>query len=148
MGHDVPIEYISNATGPGRDAQVRYNVKLYSVEVSKEVRTKFSSFYHDGVDKRPTFFKPYSIRNLLTQGSRIRLAILQVIGRRYKDANQGSVVKAIGYDPRPLLRIIPAQDADSRRVQTFTFTEAVKKFPTTFSKSDLQFILSKVGSKQ
>ena len=148
MGRDVPIAFISNATGPGRDAQVRYNVRLLSTEVSKEVWTKFSSFYLNGRDERPAFFKPYSIRNLLTQESRIRLAILQVIGRRYKDANPGSQVKAIGYDPRPVLRILPAQDADSRRVKTFTFIEAVAKFPTNFSKSDLDFILSKVGFKQ
>ena len=49
---------------------------------------------------------------------------------------------------RPILRIIPAQDATNRRVQTFNFIEAVKKFPTNFSKSDLDFILSKVGYKQ
>ena len=150
MGREIPIDYISNATGPGRDAQVRYNVKLHSPEVSKEVRTRFSSFYPGGRDERPPFFKDrdLSIRNLITQESRIRLAILQVIGRRYRDSNQGSKVQALGYDFRPILRIIPAQDATNRRVQTFNFIEAVKKFPTNFSKSDLDFILSKVGYKQ
>ena len=148
MGTDVPISYISNATGPGRDAQVRYNVRLLSPAASKEVRDKFSSFYPGGRDERPPFFKPFTIRNLLTQASRIRLSILQVIGRRYKDSNPGATVKVIGYDSRPIIRIIPAQDASSRRVQTFTFVEAVVKFPTNFSKSDLDFILSKVGYKQ
>ena len=74
--------------------------------------------------------------------------LFQVIGRRYKDSNQGSSVKVIGYDSRPILRIIPPPDAKSRRVKTFTFIEAIKKYPTTFSKSDLEFILSKVGYKQ
>ena len=148
MGRDVPFLYISNATGQGRDAQVRYKVKLPSVEASKEVRDKFGSFYHAGRDERPPFFKPYSIRNLLTQETRIRLAIMQVIGRRYRESNQGSKVQVVGYDSRPVIRITPAQGASSRRVQTFTFVDAVKKFPTTFTKNDLDFILSKVGAKQ
>ena len=126
----------------------RYNVRLPSVQLSKEVRTKFGSFYANGRDERPAEFKPYSIRNLLTQETRIRLSILQVIGRRYKDSNQGSQVKAIGYDSRPILRIIPPSDAQSRRVRTYNFVEAVHKFPTNFSKSDLEFIFSKVGYKQ
>ena len=126
----------------------RYNVRLPSVQLSKEVRTKFGSFYANGRDERPPEFKPYSIRNLLTQETRIRLSILQVIGRRYKDSNQGSQVKAIGYDSRPILRIIPPSDAQSRRVRTYNFVEAVHKFPTNFSKSDLEFIFSKVGYKQ
>ena len=148
MGREVPIEYISNSTGPQPDALIRLNVKLASVEASKAVRVKFGQFYLTGRDKRPEFFKPYSIRNLVTQETRIRIAILQVIGRRYKESNQGSTVKVIGYDPRPILRIIPPQDAQSRRVKSFTFVEAVKKFPTNFSKSDLEFIFSKVGFKQ
>ena len=78
MGRDIPIEYISNSTGPQPDAQVRFNVKFFSVEVSKEVRTKFGSFYGNGREERPPFFKPYSIRNLVTQCTRIRIAILQV----------------------------------------------------------------------
>ena len=126
----------------------RYNVKLPSPALSKEVRTKFGTFYVNGRDERPPEFKPYTVRNLLTQETRIRLAILQVIGRRYKDSNQGCQVKVIGYDPRPILRIIPPQDAQSRRVRTYTFVEAVSKYPTNFTKADLDFILSKVGYKQ
>ena len=148
MGREVPIDYITNSTGPQPDALVRYNVKLFSAALSKEVRTKFGKFYTDGKDERPEFFKPYSIRNLLTQGTRIRLAVLQVIARRYKDSNQGSRTKVIGYDPRPILRITPAPGSQSRRVRTYTYVEAVQKYPTNFSKSDLDFILSKVGYKQ
>ena len=148
MIRDIPIEFVSNSTGPQPDAIVRYNVKMFSVAVSKEVRDKFGSFYHSGTDKRPPFFKPYSIRNLLTQGSRIRLAILQVIGRRYKDSNKGSLVKTIGYDSRPILRITPPPDAKSKRVRTYNFVEAVQKYPTNFNKNDLDFIFSKVGYKQ
>ena len=148
MGHEVPIQFVSNTTGPQPDALVRFNVKLFSVAESKAVREKFGSFYVTGEDKRPPFFKRYSIRNLLTQGSRIRLAILQVIGRRFRDSNKGSQVKAIGYDSRPILRIIPASDAKSRKVRTYNFIEAVQRFPTNFNKSDLDFIFSKVGYKQ
>ena len=148
MGRDIPIEYISNATGPRPDAPVRYNVKLYSVEVSKAVRVKFGSFYTSGRDQRPTFFKPYSIRNLVTQETRVRIAILQVIGRRYRESNQGSKVQVTGYDPRPVLKITPAPNASSRKIINCTFVDAVKKYPTTFSKSDLEFIFSKVGQKQ
>ena len=121
---------------------------MFTPAISKEVRDKFGGFYANGRDERPPEFKPYSIRNLLTQCTRIRLAILQVIGRRYKDSNQGSKVKVIGYDSRPILRITPPPDAQSRRVRTYNFIEAVQKYPTNFSKSDLEFILSKVGYKQ
>ena len=148
MGRPVPIEYISNATGQGRDAEIRYKVKLPTVQASKEVRDTFGSFYASGKDERPKYFKKYSIRNLITQGTRIRIAILQVLGRRYRDSNQGAKVKVVGYDSRPLLRIIPPQTADSRRAQSFNFIESVKKFPTNFNKAELDFILSKVGAKQ
>ena len=148
MGRDIPIDFISNATGPRPDAPVRYNVKLHSATLSKEVRTKFGAFYGNGRDERPDRFKPISIRNLVTQCTRVRIAVLQVIGKRYRDSNQGSMVKIISYDPRPLLRITPPKDASSRKVSTYTYIEAIKKFPTNFSKPDLDFILSKVGYKQ
>ena len=150
MGCEIPIEFVTNATGPRPDAPVRYNVRLRSVEASKQVRTKFGSFFPNGRDERPPFFKDrdISIRNLLTQSTRVRLAILQVIGRRYRESNQGSKVQVINYDPRPLLRITPAQGAQSRKVQNYHFIDAIRKFPTTFSKTDLEFILSKVGYKQ
>ena len=148
MGRDIPIEYVSNATGPRPDAPVRYNAKLSSVAVSKEVRDKFGSFYANGRDLRPPFFKPYSIRNLITQASRVRLAILQVIARRYRDSNPGSKVQVSSYGSRPSIRIIPGQDASSRRAMNLLFVEAVLKFPTNFNKTELEFILSKVGYKQ
>ena len=148
MGREIPIEYISNATGPRPDAPVRYNVKLQSSMLSKEIRTRFGSFYAAGRDERPAFFKPISIRNLVTQCTRIRIAILQVIGRRYRDSNQGSRVQVTHYDPRPMLRITPPPDASSRRVLTHNYIEAIKKYPTNFRKEDLEFIFSKVGHKQ
>ena len=148
MGRDVPIEYISNATGPRPDAPVRYNVKLFSTEVSKEIRDKFGSFFGSGRDERPTVFKPYEIRNLVTQATRVRIAILQVIGRRYRESNPGAKVQIISHQPRPVLKITPAQGASSRKVLNFNFVEAVKKYPTNFNKTDLDFILAKVGHKQ
>ena len=150
IGRDVFIEYISNATGPRPDAPVRYCVKLASVEVSKEIRVKFGSFYTNGRDERPQFFKPYSIRNLVTQSTRVRMAVLQVIGRRYRDSNQGSHVKVVTYDSRPTMKITPPSSAsgESRRTRTYFYIEAISKFPTNFNKSDLDFILSKVGYKQ
>ena len=123
----------------------RYNVKLPSPALSKEVRTKFGTFYVNGRDERPPEFKPYTVRNLVTQETRIRLSILQVIGRRYKDSNQGCQVKVIGYDPRPILRIIPPQDAQSRRVRTYTFVEAVKKLPCNFSSAEVTPILRRIN---
>ena len=146
MGRSIPIEYVSNATGPRPDAPVRYNVKLFSSEISKEVRVKFGKFYVNGRDERPPFFKPYSIRNLITQSTRIRIAILQVIARRYRNANQGSRTQVVNYDPRPVLRITPA--AAGARTRSYFFIEAISKFPTNFSKDDLEFIFSKVGFKQ
>ena len=150
MGREIPIDYVTNATGPRPDAPVRYNVRLTTVEASEQVRTKFGSFFPNGRDERPPFFKDrdISIRNLVTQSTRVRLAILQVIGKRYRESNQGSKVQVINYKPRPLLRIIPPQGSESRKVQNFHFIDAIKKFPTTFSKTDLDFILSKVGYKQ
>ena len=37
--------------------------------------------------------KPYSVRNRVTPGTQVRIAVLQVLARRYKVSNPGSKVQ-------------------------------------------------------
>ena len=143
IGRECSIVFIQNITGRTPDAEVRYKVRLQSVAESKLIRDTFGKFFTGG-DKRPTFFKPYSIRNLLTIESRIRLSLLHVYARRYEASNPGSQTKVIGFENRPVLKIIPAQDAEDRRVQTYTFIDAVQKLPSSFSKEEPKMTLDQV----
>lgn len=52
-----------------------------------------------------------------------------------------------GYDPRPIIRIVPPADSSDPRIRTFNFIEAMESLPTNFSKSDLKPILEKINSK-
>ena len=45
LGKELPIVFVSNATGRGKDAIVRYVVKMASVQASAEVRDKFGFFF-------------------------------------------------------------------------------------------------------
>ena len=53
----------------------------------------------------------------------------------------------MGYEPRPLIRITPPQDASDRRVKVFNFVEAIKSLPTNFSKAEFQLIMAKVNPR-
>lgn len=62
------------------------------------------------------------------------------------DRNSGAKFKVISYEPRPILKLIPAPEAKSQRVLHFTYIEAVRKLPVNFSSEELKPILKKVDS--
>jgi len=129
---DVPfrIVVVHNVTGRGSDYVVTYSVRLDSVEASRSIRK-------GGADGRPPELKSVSIRNVVTKETRIRLSILKMLGQNYKDSNTGAKFQVIGYEPRPVLKLIPAPDASNSRIQVFTFIEAVRKLPAVFPEDDL-----------
>ena len=92
------------------------------VEDSRAIRIKFGSFFLGGAgnNRRPAALKGISIKNRVTPNTKTRIVILKLLANRYRDSNPGSRVKVIGYDPRPLLKIIPAASASDRRQQVFS----------------------------
>lgn len=53
----------------------------------------------------------------------------------------------IGYDPRPVLRIVPAASApdSDRRAKSYNYVEAVTKFPTNFSAQEIDPIIKRIN---
>ena len=90
-GRDLPIVFVQNATKRVADAVVTYNVKMLSVADSKFIRTKFGSFFVGMVDKRPENMKPYSVKNRVTPETKIRISVLKLLAKRYRDSNPGSI---------------------------------------------------------
>ena len=121
LGRDVKIIFVKNITGKARDAVTRYQVKVESVAVSKEIRDKFALFFPGGKDVRPPHMKPYSIRVRLTHETRIRISILRVLGQHYHASNPGSKFQVISYESRPLLKIIPPEGSKDPQVRTMTY---------------------------
>ena len=59
----------------------------------------------------------------------------------------GSKVQVVGYDPRPFIKITPAQSAKDRRVQTYYYVEAVRTLQVTLPDSDLIPIIRRINPK-
>lgn len=147
VGRQCPIVFIQNNTSRARGAETLYQVKMERVEDSKAIRSKFGFFFQGGEDRRPVSLKSVSVRNWVTHETRVRLAIMKVLGQRYKDSNPGSKMKLVSYEPRPSLHLIPPPGARDKKVKRFTFIEAVTRLPTCFSSSEIDTIMKAVGSK-
>ena len=147
MGRECQVSYVKNSTGKGKDAKTLYKVAAPSVELSKEIRETFGGFFLKGKNTLPPSLKGISIRNCVTTATLARIAILQLYGKRYQDSNPGSGSKVLGYDPRPVLKIFPAQNATDKRIQTFTFIEAVTQLPSNFSASEVDELLKRFSPK-
>jgi len=150
IGGEADIKYVQNITGRSRDSLVRYQVKTGSVAQSREIRSKFGFFFAKGSDSRPPLLKSadVAIRNRVTQDTRVRIAVLQVLAKRYQESNKGSKAHVVTFEPRPVLRITPPEGVSDRRTKSFNYVEAVKKFPTNFSDKELKHILPKISSRQ
>jgi len=122
-------------------------VKLTSVDDSREVRSKFGSYFAGGQDRRPDFAKSIGISNCVTRETRVRIAILKLFGQRYRDNNPGAKTQVIGYQPRPLLKLTPPPDSGDKKVKTFNFVEAVQRLPTNFSEDEVMPLIKKFGPK-
>ena len=140
LGTGVDIVSVRNSTGMAPNAPTTYTVQLSSVEVASSIRTKFGSFFSGGRDNRPSSLSHISIQNSVTKATRIRISILKLLAKRYEGSNPGGKARVIGYQPRPLLRITPPETSKDRRVRSFNFIEAVQKFPTHFSESEVESI--------
>ena len=147
MGKNVPIVFVKNATYRHEGAEVTYNVQVPSVAESKAIRTKFGSFFLGGKKVKPAGLESVSIKNFVTPNTRIRISLLKLIAQKYRDANPRSMVKVIGFDPRPLIKITPAPSANDRRVQIYNFVEAVKVLPCSFAPSEVEPIVRRINSK-
>ena len=147
MGRVANIVFIKNSTARHKGAEVTYTVKMREVSESKAIRDKFGGYFVGNIDKRPKNLKKYSVRNFVTPETKVRIAVLQVIAKRYRASNAGAKVQVVGYEPRPRMKITPAAGASDRRVQVHYYVQAVKKFPTNFSSSDQEFIFKKINPK-
>lgn len=148
MGKEMGILFVQNATTRQPDAIVTYNVKMQFVADSKAIRTKFGSFFLGGRgDQRPEALKPFSIKNRVTPETKIRISVLKLIAKRYRDSNPGSKVQVIGYDPRPLIKITPAQSASDRRVKSYNYVEAVTTLPINFPASEVASIVRRINPR-
>ena len=145
MGRELPIHFIKNATKRFQGAEITYKVKMSELSDSKAIRKKFGSFFLGSTDKRPDPLKHISIKNFVTPATNTRISILKLIAKRYRDKNPGARAQVIGYDPRPVLKITPPSSATDRRIKSFTYVEAVTKFPTTFSPSEIDPVIKRIN---
>ena len=144
LGRESKIIVVS---GLRRDEKPVYLVKLESVSDSKLIRDKFGSHFKAGASPLPPALKGLSIRIRLTHATRVRIAILQALASNYKNANPGSKVQVVNFEPRPLLRLTPPPSASDPRVMTFNFIEAVTRLPSRFTKKDLSYIMKTTSGK-
>ena len=147
MGMSYPIKFIQNATGRGKNSVVHYRVKVETAAASKAIRDKFSTYFHDGTDSRPEGLRQVSVRNCVTTATLGRIAVLQLLGRRYAAANQGARFTVIGYESRPLLKIFPSPSSGDKRVMTFNYIEAISKLPTGFTAEERAELLKRISPK-
>ena len=147
MGRPANIIFVKNSTPRHKDAEVTYIVKVREVSESEAIRDKFGGYFVGNVNRLPENLKGYSIRNLVTPQTKVRIAVLQVLARRYRDSNLGSKVQVVGYEPRPRMKITPAANATDKRVMVYNYIEAVKNLPTTFTSAEEDFIFKKINPK-
>ena len=140
--------FVQNSTGRGKDAKTTYRVKMPSAALSKEIRDTFGAFFTGGA-KPPPPLKGISIRNAVTTATLARINILQLLAKRYHASNPGSKTHVVGYDPRPLLKLIPPPTATDKspRVQTYNFIEAVTTLPVAFTSEEISELLKRISPK-
>ena len=144
LGRESRIVVVS---GLRRDEKPIYLVKLESTDDSKRIRDRFGSSFKAGGETLPPGLSGLSIRIRLTHATRVRIQIMQVLAANWKASNPGSKTQVINFEPRPLMRLTPAQGSEDPRVLTFNFIEAVTRLPIKFSKKDLSSIMKAVSGK-
>ena len=145
MGRAFPIVFVKNSTARHKDAEVTYSVQMKHVADSKAIRNKAGSYFLTGRDERPEDLKPYSFKNFVTPETRIRISILKLLARKYRESNPGSKVSVIGYQPRPMIKITPAASASDRRIMSFNYVQAVRKLPCSFSPTEIDPIIRRIN---
>ena len=145
------VLFVTNPLRGRNSGKPVLNVRLDSVESSRRLRDMYSGFFgRNSRVKLPQVLRGVSVRNKITKETRVRIAIMQELGNNFTSSNPGSSVKVKGYQSRPLLVTIPAQvsgAAPSDRVRTYTFIQAVKTLPPTFTDASLAAIFSIIGGQ-
>ena len=72
---------------------------------------------------------------------------MQLLGKRYREANAGSRSQVVAYEPRPLLKLIPAPNASDSRIMTFTYIEAISKLNVSFSSVEIDGLLQRISPR-
>jgi len=98
---------------------------MFSTEASKEIRSKFGAFFSKGTDTRPSSLKDFSIRNRVTANTRVRIAVMKVLAKRYKTSNPEAKASVSGYESRPMLRLTPPPSSKDKRIKVYNYIEAV-----------------------
>ena len=139
MGESMPILVVRNATGVGTNAPVTYNVQMVRRDDACSIRKKFGSFFARGSDTRPQELSQVSVQNAITKGTRVRISILKLIAKRYVESNPEGKANVVGYTSRPMLKVTPPPSGSDRvqRVRSYTYIEAIQKFPTNFAEADI-----------
>jgi hypothetical protein len=147
LGRSCPVLFIQNNTSRVRGSETLYQVRLEKVEDSRAIRSKFGFFFQGGEDRRPSDLSSVSVRNWVTHETRVRLAIMKILGKRYKDSNPGSKVRVVSYEPRPSLHLTPPPSSKDKKVKRFDFIESVTRLPTSFTSAEITTIMKVVGNK-
>ena len=88
------IVYVHNPLRKRTTGPTLYNVQLGSVETSRRIRDLYSGFFRrNNPHKLPSNLKGIGIRNKVTIGTRIRVAIMRQLGANYKASNPGLLPK-------------------------------------------------------
>ena len=145
MGFPHKVLYVQNLTGRGAGSKTLYKAKMENTAVSRQIRDKFSSYFAGGQDSRPQSLAGLSVRNCVTPGTLARVAILQLLGKRYRESNPGSRVQVQAYEARPVLKLTPPPGASDTRVMTFGFIEAISKLPTNFGQDEVDNLLKRIS---
>ena len=134
-----PIRHVT--TGP-----TLYNVRMDSVYSSSRIRELYSGFFRKNRPvSLPPNLKDVGLRNKITLGTKVRIAILHQLGSLFTASNPGSSYKVRGHDSRPTLVTMPALNS-GERVRTYTFIQAATTLKATFSDDHLVRIYQVVGN--
>ena len=86
------VVYVVNPIRQRTTGPTLFNVKLGSTDSARRVRELYSGFFRrDNPVKLPANLKGISVRNKVTLGTRIRIAILRQLGANYKSSTPGDL---------------------------------------------------------
>ena len=143
LDREMPIVVVHNQTGVRKFTT--YLVQMVNTKDACDIRAKFGAFFAGGKDRRPSALKDVSIGNWVTPATKVRIAILKVQAERYLSANPGGKVQVIGYQSRPVIRIMPPSRSKDRRTKVYNFIQAIRMLPTSFTPDQISSIMAKVN---
>ena len=153
VNFDYKVIAVSNPLRYRTSGMSVLNVKMCSVETSSRIRELYSGFFRRNIPVQlPPHLKGVSVRNKVTKETRVRITILQQLGANYVATNPGSSIQVRGFDPRPVLVVIPPASsgpggsAAPPQAKVFNFIEAVTTLPSSLSDANLSRIFGTIGT--